>query len=217
LNQPGNDPDGAEAAGMGKTRPNLTVAQILAWADAHRRRTGTWPTARSGPIPEAPGQTWSTVAAALRQGRRGLPGGTSLARLLAEQRGRRSRVALPPLTEVQILGWADAHHERTGCWPSAASGPVLGAAGEMWRAVNSALGNGHRGLPGGDSLARLLVRHGRRRALWTDSGPGAWTAEEDELARTLPPAEAARRTGRPLTAVYRRRYRLDRIDTGESG
>jgi hypothetical protein len=27
------------------SRPTLTVAQILRWADAHRRRTGRWPTA----------------------------------------------------------------------------------------------------------------------------------------------------------------------------
>src|SRR5262245_22859972 len=38
--------------------PPLRRKDILAWADAHRRRTGTWPTAASGPIPEAPGETW---------------------------------------------------------------------------------------------------------------------------------------------------------------
>jgi hypothetical protein len=32
-----------------------------------------------------------------------------------------------------------------------------------------------------------------------------WTAEEDELVRPLPPAEAARRTGRSRDAVYTRR------------
>lgn len=41
-------------------------------------------------------------------------------------------------------------------------------------------------------------------------GRGAlpWTAEDDELVRTLPPAEAARRTGHPLRSVYRRRRAL---------
>ena len=113
----------------------------------------------------------------------------------------------PPLTVEQIVGWADAHHARTGRWPTAASGPVADAPGEHWRAVNNALYGGYRGLPGGDSLANLLDRHGRgtgrpRRR----SRP--WTAEEEELVRTLPPAEAARRTGRSLEAVYVRRYRL---------
>jgi hypothetical protein len=35
--------------------------------------------------------------------------------------------------------------------------------------------------------------------------PRPWTAEEDQMAGTLPPAETARRTGRSLMAVYDRR------------
>ena len=35
-----------------------------------------------------------------------------------------------------------------------------------------------------------------------------WTAEEDELVRSLPPAEAARRTRRTLSAVHYRRLVL---------
>jgi hypothetical protein len=64
----------------------------------------------------------------------------------------------PPLTVAQILAWADDHRARTGAWPGAASGPVAGAAGETWAALNVALRLGHRGLPGGDTLARLLTR-----------------------------------------------------------
>jgi hypothetical protein len=71
----------------------------------------------------------------------------------------------PELTIAKVLRWADAHHRRTGRWPSAISGPVRGVRGETWQAINLALYNGHRGLPGDDSLARLLVRHGRRAAL----------------------------------------------------
>jgi hypothetical protein len=37
----------------------LAIAQILAWADAHRERTGEWPNKQSGSIPEAPGDTWA--------------------------------------------------------------------------------------------------------------------------------------------------------------
>jgi hypothetical protein len=61
-------------------------------------------------------------------------------------------------------------------------------------------------LLGGDSLARLLVRHGRVAPLWADCG--SWTAEQDELVRTLPPAGAALRTGRPARAAHKRRGRL---------
>jgi hypothetical protein len=67
----------------------------------------------------------------------------------------------PPLTVAQILSRADSHHARTGRWPGQSSGPVPGAPGESWRAVNLALHCGFRGLPGGDSLLRLLRRSGR--------------------------------------------------------
>jgi hypothetical protein len=109
----------------------------------------------------------------------------------------------PPLTVEQILAWADAHHARTGRWPHAGSGPVEGAPGEVWGNVNAALYDGHRGLPGGDSLARLLDRRRAR-------GPGRvpWTPAEDELVRALPPAAAAARAGRSLPAVYQRRRYL---------
>src|SRR5947207_992133 len=34
----------------------LSIEQILAWADAYHQRTGRSPTCRSGAIPEAPGE-----------------------------------------------------------------------------------------------------------------------------------------------------------------
>jgi hypothetical protein len=77
-------------------KPPLTVAQILGWADEHRRHTGDWPTVLSGPIPGAPGLTWGGVDKALRDGRRGLPGGGSLPRLLRSKRGGSARRGAPP-------------------------------------------------------------------------------------------------------------------------
>jgi hypothetical protein len=68
-------------------RPELTTNQILKWADSHHRRTGQWPTRRSGPIPEASENTWNAVDQALRKGVRGLPGDSSLGCLLHEHRG----------------------------------------------------------------------------------------------------------------------------------
>ena len=52
-----------------------------------------------------------------------------------------------------------------------------------------------------------LAYHARRQP----HGPKAqrpWTTEEDELVRSLPPEEAARRAGRDLLAVHLRRYEL---------
>jgi hypothetical protein len=98
---------------------------------------------------------------ALRCGLRGLPGGSSLALLLLERRGVRNHVHLAPLKLRDIRRWARAHRQRTGTWPTALSGPIPEAPGENWNAVNQALYNGSRGLPGGSSLARLLKQRRR--------------------------------------------------------
>jgi hypothetical protein len=66
--------------------PRLTVAQVLAAADAHRARTGRWPTMESGPVPELKVDSWRHIYVALIKGRRGLPKGLSLPKLLAKHR-----------------------------------------------------------------------------------------------------------------------------------
>ena len=137
--------------------PTFHIKQILSWADDHRERTGAWPTSESGPIADAPGETWRAVDGGLRVGVRGLAPGSSLAQLLAKHRGQRNLQGLPPFTVRQILAWADAHHKRTGTWPTNTSGPIADAPHETWSAVNVALSNGRRGMPGRSSLAKLLA------------------------------------------------------------
>src|SRR5262245_61627566 len=77
----------------------LTVEQILGWADAHHARTGGWPTKEPGLVEGTLTDTWCAVNLALRRGGRGLPGGTTLARLLFEKRGVRHLFSAPPLSE----------------------------------------------------------------------------------------------------------------------
>lgn len=144
--------------GVCKAPPPLTVEQVLAWADAFFADKGRWPNHLDGPIAGSRGETWGAVESALQRGRRALPGGLSLARLLERERGVRNRKYPPPLTEEQILGWAGEHHHRTGRWPNQNSGPVAAAPGECWEALNQDLIGGFRSLPGGDSLAKLLAR-----------------------------------------------------------
>ena len=132
----------------------FSLKQVLAWADAWYARTGDWPYALSGDIPDSHGVKWLAVDRALHYGRGTLPGGSKLANLLASKRGV---IRHPPFTEEQILAWADAHHRRTGKWPITESGPIADAPDETWNAVNSALGVGARGMPGGSSLAQLLI------------------------------------------------------------
>jgi hypothetical protein len=143
--------------------PALSIDQILAWADLHRRRTGKWPNEYCGAVADAPNETWARINTALFEGIRGLSGSSSLARLLAKHRGKRNHLDLSDLTEKQILAWADAHHGRTETWPTEDSGAVADAPNETWRGITKALRNGSRGLPGGSSLAQLLTDHRGKR------------------------------------------------------
>jgi hypothetical protein len=138
--------------------PRLGVNQILSWADAYFRRTGQWPTRTSGPVNEAPGETWLAIDKALSNGSRGIRTRSSLAELLARRRGRRHKGAPPALTVAQILAWAEAHHLLVGTWPTTHTGAV-GTTGETSHAIDQALRSGMRGLRGGSSIFRLLKKH----------------------------------------------------------
>ena len=141
-------------------RPNLTIDDILVWADRHHDATGKWPSRNSGDVLGQPGEKWSVIHANLYQGLRGLPGNMTLAGLLAEHRGRRSRAHLSVLDESTIIEWAEDHHRRTGCWPTMSDKEVLAAPVEDWLAIDHALRKGTRGLPGESSLAKLLSDRG---------------------------------------------------------
>jgi hypothetical protein len=154
----GSSPGGGQAhprrESPPRADPDLSIDQVLAWADAHLAARGTWPRRGSGAVLGARGEYWSLVDNALRKGDRGLPGGSSLQRLLVERR----RAAPRRLTMDLIVRWAEAHHAATGSWPLVSDGPVAGVPGESWPRINAALVQGCRGLPGGSSLARLFGR-----------------------------------------------------------
>ena len=80
-------PDSASANGGDE----LTVEQILAWADAHHAAHGAWPAVGpgtvSGFVSGTRGESWKAINHALVFGLRGLPGDSSLAELLAAHRG----------------------------------------------------------------------------------------------------------------------------------
>jgi hypothetical protein len=152
--------------------PKLSIPQIITWVHAYRRQIGEWPKDNSGPIPGADGESWLAVDMSLRKGRRGLPGGSSLARLLAAHCGVRNNGQVPPLTIATILRWADTYYALHEKRPTARAGKISETLGESWNGVDKALMRGRRGLPGGTSLAELLTvrrprwaspRYGKRR------------------------------------------------------
>jgi hypothetical protein len=139
--------------------PEETVAKILSWADAFRQAHGRWPSEASGPVEGAPAITWAALGQRLRKGGRGLPGGTTLRRLLVQQRGVPEQDTRPPLSVEQILAWADSYHETHGCWPNPLAGRVAGTGQESWGSIDRVLRQGGRGLPAGSSLGLLLAEH----------------------------------------------------------
>lgn len=141
-----------------KLLPHFNEPRILEWADAAVDKEGSWPTLESGPIPESPGDTWYAVDKALRNGNRGLPGGSSLAQLLAKHRNVRNPSSPPRLAPKPVLVWADAHKKRHGHHPTRHSGPIPEAPGETWAAIDAAFVAGSRGLAGYGSLARFLAK-----------------------------------------------------------
>ena len=183
--------------GQRSARPELTENDVLAWADAFYAQTGRWPTARSGPVAQAPGENWSALNDALRSGSRGLPGGSSLFRLLAAERGARNPKALPSLTRSEIIRWADLYHDRHGTWPKMSSGPIPEVAGETWKRVNASLIYGTRGLPGRSTLKRLLweyrgVNYYRTRGPFTVEAILAWADAHHARTGNWPDAESGR-------------------------
>ncbi len=142
------------------TLPNLTIEQILDWAEAHFKKHGRWPLSKSGLIPGAPRrETWQKVAVALLHGNRGLSGRTSLARLLFKKKGAKREGLRPRLTERQILEWIDAYYKKYRDWPRRQSGPIPGSPGDTWQSVDGALRMGARGLTKKMSLFRFLQKH----------------------------------------------------------
>jgi hypothetical protein len=83
----------------------------------------------SGRVTAGPlGVTWRALDSALRLGFRGLQGGSSLARLLAEHRHVRNLCQLPRLSRQQIRVWARAHRRRSCGLGEGASPPHGGVA-----------------------------------------------------------------------------------------
>jgi hypothetical protein len=71
-----------------------------------------------------------------------------------------------------------------------------------------ALAEANRGKTLSEETRRKMSEAHRRRGTRPPAAGRPWTAEEDELLRTLPPRAVAAKTGRTLTAVYNRRIDL---------
>jgi hypothetical protein len=137
-------------------RENWKETGILEMADSFFAEHGCWPNRNEGLIEDGAKATWMAVDIALGKGNRGLPGGSSLARLLAKHRGVPNVGDLPEFTYEKVLDWADSHHARTGSWPNSKSGPILECPGETWAVMDQRMRKGQRGLDRKLPLAHFL-------------------------------------------------------------
>ncbi len=145
-------------------RLKLTKEKIVELLREYHERTGEWPgELTQDPELEKKGLNWRKIDRSLREGARGLPGGTTLVRLIAETFGVRNGSRPGALRESQIRAWALAHRQRTGEWPSRDSGEIDGAPGEKWANIHQALRAGMRGLPGGMTLRQFIEELLKRR------------------------------------------------------
>jgi hypothetical protein len=138
-------------------KPKLTEHLILRWADLHRKRTGQWPTHKSGPVKESPNDTWLGIRKALVNGNRGLQGDSSIEKLLWEKRNVKGQHAGNQLTTELIMDYAKQHYELTNDYPHSSSQWALKAIKDSWQAIDVALRNGQRSLNALDGgLSKLL-------------------------------------------------------------
>jgi hypothetical protein len=151
-----------------QNKPKLIETDILSWCVEYREYTGKWPAkSNTDLVPGQPSETWRRLDEALESGLRSLPGGSSLAKLLANHGKKYNKSDMPKLTEQKILSLCIEHHKLTGEWPVQKSKDpahryVPGKPDETWEAIDKILIKGNRGLPGNDSLAKLLDRNGKK-------------------------------------------------------
>lgn len=139
--------------------PPLSEAGIVAAAQEFHRLNGRLPNSgdSSQRPPGLPRDTWCILNHALSRGLRGLPGGTTLAKLLAPLRKELAPTGVQ-LTEEIIHAAAREYHRTHGRLPTNLSQEDLsGLSGITWLNVEYAARAGSRGLPGGSSLSRMLA------------------------------------------------------------
>lgn len=135
-------------------RKVLTEEMIWEAAQNHNEQTGIWPCiATKGDIENFPVKNWNSVNQSLSVGCNGLPGGSSLAKLLDERVPGRAKI-IP--TEELIIEAIKTYFEQTGKIPLQKTvSPVPGLPGHSWSSLGAALERGSYGLPGGSSLSKI--------------------------------------------------------------
>jgi len=140
--------------------PDLTEEVIAKAMKDYHEEHGKYPWVKSGDAKKYFGFkiTWKAIEQCLKKGNRGLPGGSSLAKLRKEHiTGKET-----PLTEDLIVKALKNYHEDHAKYPVFYKGEdALKYIGFKikWSAIDACLRLGHRGLSGGSTLAQLKKKY----------------------------------------------------------
>lgn len=111
-------------------------------------------------VPGMPGETWSALNGAGREGYRGLAKGQSLAKLFVDLRVElklAERGKNVELTDSLLITGALQHFDEYGCWPTATSTTeIAGAGGMRWASVFKASYVGLRGFDAERTIHSLI-------------------------------------------------------------
>ena len=149
--------------GAGIVGAPLREGVIVKAAIQHFKNTGKWPTQRdsTSEIPLLPGDNWTAINAAGKNGCRNLEKGRTLSKILEPIKvkyGYKVKAKGGPLTEEVIIKAAIEHFDKIGKWPtnkdSESKIPLL--PGDNWTAINAAGRAGCRNLAKGRTLAKIL-------------------------------------------------------------
>ena len=141
----------------------LIVEKIIKAAIQHFDKTGNWPTSADSQseIPLLPGDNWSAINSAGKNGGRSLEKGRTLSKILEPIKvkyGYKVKAKGGQLTVEKIIKAAIEHFDKTRKWPtcddSESKIPLLPE--DNWNAINSAGHRGCRGLEKGLTLAKIL-------------------------------------------------------------
>ena len=80
--------------------------------------------------------------------------------------------------------------------------------------VRAALRKANLGKKASEATRQKMSEAAKAWGTWPPAAGRAWTAKEDRLALTLPTAQAAKRTGRTVSAVESRRGKLRKLQRG---
>lgn len=104
------------------------------------------------PVPDMPHENWKALDASLRAGSKGLPGGSSLAKLF-----KNIKEELGFYYIDKILDAAKTYYKESQKFPtSTTEDPVPGMSNVTWKNLDARLRSGARCLPGNSSLSLLL-------------------------------------------------------------